>query len=242
MKSLIKNQIKELVFKFIKPQKELVYNSYAQAGEDVILKFLFNDIGIAVPSYLELGVYKPDIGSNTFLFYQLGSRGVCVEADVTLIDKIKSVRKGDTVLNVGVGIKDEEEVCFYVFDEPSLNTLDKTEADFRVSQGTYKIDKVEKIKLLNINTIISQHFPTYPDLLSIDIEGMDLAVLQTLDFNKFPIPVICVETCTYSESHIRPKDQGIIDFMLTKNYFIYADTYINTIFVNNDWFYSGKRK
>lgn len=241
MKSLIKNKIRSLVFKFITPPKEFIYNTYAQAGEDAILKFLFNDIGVSRPSYLELGVYKPDIGNNTFLFYQSGSRGVCVEADVTLIDKIKSVRNEDIILNVGVGTEDEEEVNFYVFDEPSLNTLDKNEAEYRVSQGTFKIVKIEKIKLQNINNLIAQNFSSYPDLLSIDIEGMDLAVLKTLDFNKFSIPVICVETCTYSENHVRPKDQSIIDFMLSKDYFIYADTYINTIFVNRDWFYSKNR-
>jgi hypothetical protein len=96
---------------------------------------------------------------------------------------------------------------------------------------------VVKIKVQTVNTFIADHFPSFPDLLSIDIEGMDLAVLKTLDFERYPIPAICVETCTYSEDHIKPKDYSIQDYMLKQGYFIYADTYINTVFVNSKWFY-----
>ena len=91
--------------------------------------------------------------------------------------------------------------------------------------------------MVNINTLIAENFDDYPDLLSIDIEGLDLAVLKSLDYEKYPLPVICVETCTYSENHIRPKDPTIADFLSGKGYEVYADTYINTIFVNKKWFY-----
>ena len=73
--------------------------------------------------------------------------------------------------------------------------------------------------------------------LSIDIEGLDLAVLRTLDFERYPIPIVCVETCRYSEDHVRPRDHSIAEFMATKGYEAYADTYINTIFVRKTWFY-----
>ena len=80
------------------------------------------------------------------------------------------------------------------------------------------------------------------DFLSIDIEGLDLDVLKSLDYEKYSIPVICAETCTFSETHIKPKDKSIEDFMLTKGYFLYADTYVNSIFVNENWFNSIDKK
>jgi len=98
---------------------------------------------------------------------------------------------------------------------------------------------VVKVPLININKIIKENFTAFPDFLSIDIEGLDLDVLKSLDFDQFPIPVICVETCTYSEDHIRPKDYSIAEFVISKGYEVYADTYINTIFVNKDWFYKN---
>lgn len=153
------------------------------------------------------------------------------------MNSIKKVRPEDKVINAGVSTESNKEADFYIFDIPAISTFDKKEAEYREIQGIHKIVKTIKVPLITINDIIKENFSTYPDLLSIDIEGLDLSVLKTLDFVAYPIPVIVVETCTYSENHIRPKDRSIIDFMLTKDYEIYADTYVNTIFVNKKWFY-----
>jgi hypothetical protein len=75
-----------------------------------------------------------------------------------------------------------------------------------------------------------------PDLISLDVEGVDYQILCAFDFNKYPVPVWIVETCEYSENHIKPKVTSIVDLMLSKGYFVFADTYINTIFVNQQWF------
>ena len=236
MKRKFKEFVKKIIFKFIRPN--YIKNTYSQAGEDALVRFLFNEKKIHAPSYLDLGANAPDDLNNTFLFYQMGSTGVCVEADETLIERIKQLRPKDTILNIGVGMDGRTEGDFYIFNHSALNTFDKLEAEFRERQGNFKIVKVVKVKLKDINEILSENFVAYPDFLSIDIEGLDLDTLKTLDFNKFPIPVICVETCNYSENHIRPKDIRIIEFMNSKDYFVYGDTYINTVFVNTAWFYS----
>jgi len=228
--------IKKIVYRVMPSWR--VPASYSQAGEDAVLRFLFYDYGKKSVNYLDLGTNIPDFGNNTFLFYRNGSTGVCVEADVSLIANIKKRRPKDKVINAGVSVSEEKEADFYVFNEPSINTFDKAEAEHRSSYGNYSIQKVVKVPLIGINELIENNFTTCPDLISIDIEGLDLAVLQSLDYNKYPVPVICVETCTYSENHIRPKDKSIADFMVTKGYEIYADTYINTIFVNKSWFYN----
>lgn len=214
--------------------------SYAQAGEDVVMQFLFNDTGKRKKiNYLDIGTNIPDYGNNTYWFYKRGGHGVCVEADPTLISRIKQKRPKDTVINAGVAVSHLKEADFYVFNLPSISTFSKEEAEIRSHSGQNKIVKVAKIPLISINDLISQHYTTYPDLLSIDIEGVDLEVLKSLDYNRFPVPVICVETCTYSENHIRTKDPSIAEFLLAQDYEIYADTYINTIFVNKKWFYGN---
>lgn len=232
----LKSLIKKVVFKLLKVQTKVVYNTYAQSGEDVIMKFIFDQKGVNKPTYLELGVCNPDHNNNTYLFYLNGSRGVCVEADETFIPAIKSLRNEDVVLNIGVGDGSTNEADFFIFNEKGLNTFDKDEVDLRLEKGTFKIDKIVKIPFKTVNEIIKENFSGYPDLLSIDIEGLDLAVLKSLNYKEFPIPVICAETCCYSETHIRPKNKLIEEFMLTVGYEVYADTYINTIFVNKKWF------
>lgn len=236
----LKDFIKNTIYKIVPPP---YYNeSYSQAGEDRCYGFLFAQLNINKPSYLELGVCKPILGSNTYRFYKHGGRGILIEADSTLISEIRSKRPLDVILNIGVSTTNSNEADFYVFDVEGYNTFSKEEALNREKSSSSKIVRTDKVLLKSVNNIIKENFDTYPDFLSIDIEGLDFEVLKSLDFEKFPIPVICAETCTFSETHIKPKDKSIENFMLTQGYFLYADTYLNSIFVKENWFYNVKRK
>lgn len=216
----------QTMFEFAIPR-----TSYSQAGEDVIVDFLFQQIGIQ-PTYLELGTNHPRIGNNTYIFYRRGCSGVLVEANPSLVPSIRKLRRRDVVLNVGVSSGEEAVMKYYVFSDPSINTFDATVAREREQSSTVKLLSVMYIQLMSINGIIGKYFTSTPDFLSIDIEGLDLAVLQSLDIEKHPIPVICAETCLYSETLVREKDRSIEKYLASKGYFVFADTYINTIFVN----------
>jgi FkbM family methyltransferase len=236
----LKDFIKNSIYKIVPPP--YCSESFSQAGEDFCIRFLFTQLNINNISYLELGVCTPISGSNTYRFYKDGGKGVLVEADTTQIDNIRAKRPLDTILNIGVSIGSEKEADFYVFDIQGYNTFSKEEASYRESNSASKIIRTDKVQLTSINHIIDENFNTYPDFLSIDIEGLDLDVLKSLDYEKYPIPVICAETCAFSETHIKPKDKSIENFMLTHGYFLYADTYINSIFVNDNWFNTVKKQ
>jgi len=135
----LKNIIRKFVYSKITPP--YIPASYSQAGEDAVLRFLFNDKGIRKISYLEIGTNIPDIDNNTYLFYKEGSRGVCVEADKTLIPAIKKIRPEDKVLNIGVSVSEHDEADFYIFDIRGINTFDKDEAEKREKFGTIKLLK-----------------------------------------------------------------------------------------------------
>jgi FkbM family methyltransferase len=235
----LKSYIGGKVYRQVEPQGYLHQQStFSQAGEDAILRFLFLDypMKLSEVSYLDIGARHPTSGSNTFLFYSCGASGVCVDADKTAIPLIREYRPRDKVLHVGVSTSSGGDADFY-YMESGGSTLSKEEAERRERLGGAKILGVLRVPMTDLNTLIQQNYETFPVFLSIDIEGLDLAVLKTLDFGKYPIPVICVETCTYSETHIRLKDNSISNFLLLKGYETYADTYINTIYVNKKWFY-----
>jgi len=215
--------------------------SYAQAGEDAVIDFLFEGVSIYRPTYLELGTNHPRMGNNTYKFYRKGGHGVLVEADPSLIKWIRQMRPRDIVLNVGVGTGEAQSANFYVFDASAINTFDAQEARLRQQEGL-RLKEVVRVPLKTVNALIAEHFKKTPDLLSIDVEGLDLAILKTLDIQKYPIPVICVETCLYSTTHVKGRDTAIVQFMEAMGYFSYADTFINTIFVNKEWFATVAKK
>lgn len=208
--------------------------SYSQTGEDKIIEFLFNDLSMQRPSYLDVGANFPLHISNTYLFYQKGSYGVCVEPDPELYENFKKARPNDVCLNIGIGEKDSDPIPFYVFGDEAkgLNTFSKEEAERVEAGGLYNVKEILNVSLRNINDVIDENFETFPNFLTIDVEGLDYGIIKSLNFEKYPIDVICVETIEYSTHGFRKKIQGTIDFMLSNGYIIYADTHVNTIFVN----------
>ena len=226
----------EILRLFSKSKYAVNLGSFSQAGEDRILSFLFRDKGVPLSqvTYLDLGARHPVFGSNTYLFYCAGARGVCVDADYTFIPLLRKTRPRDTILNVAVTDSEAETGTFY-FIEGGGSTTDRAEAGRRSNQGL-ATQSAKSVPFVHINRLIEENFADCPMLLSIDIEGVDLPVLRALDFDAHPIPAICVETCAFSTTHVRPKETQIQELLRTKGYSVYADTYVNTILVNDRWF------
>jgi FkbM family methyltransferase len=232
---MIKKILKVILGKILILQK-VVYRkaSYAQSGEDLIVKFVFNSLGIKKPSYLDIGAHQPYYISNTALLYQNGSRGVNIEPDPNLFTGINRARRKDINLNCGVG-KREGVMDFYVVNASTLNTFSKEEAESYSEQGDYKVVKTIPVLVKTLDSILNEHLNgKFPDFLSLDVEGMDEEIIKSIDYESSRPIVICVETISFSNSGNGVKNNSIVDFLEGKGYMVYADTNINTIFVRED--------
>lgn len=208
--------------------------SYSQCGEDLIADFVFAQLRIDKPSYLDLGAHHPQFLSNTYFFYNKGSRGTNVEPDRSLLREFLKIRPEDKNLNVGVGLNAKKEIAdFYLMSARTLNTFSKEEATRIQEYGTHKIDNILKVELVPLNQIIKENFfERAPNFVSIDIEGLDFEIAKSFDFDNYRPEVFCIETLTYTEDNSEEKETEILDYMQEKNYIVYADTFINTIFVD----------
>lgn len=208
--------------------------SYSQCGEDLIICPIFDALGIEKPSYVDIGAHDPVYLSNTYLLYLKGSRGVCVEPNPALYDNIQKKRKRDICLNMGVGITSVKEAEFYCMTSSTLSTFSKGDAERMANYGKEKIEKITVIPLISFDEIIRNYLISCPNLVSLDVEGLDLAILKSIDFTKYRPQVFCVETLTYTENKTEQKILPTIEFMLDNGYFIYGDTFVNTIFVDKE--------
>lgn len=211
--------------------------SFAQCGEDLIVKYLFNSLGIKYPTYIDIGTNEPIKGNNTYLFYTKKSSSVCIEPDISLVKKIKKERPKDIILNVGIAMDENEKAIFYYFDGKysAWNTFSESEANKRSIESGIPFSTTY-VELRKVNTIIEKYFNGKVNFISIDVEGLDLEILKSIDFEKYQPEIICVETISFSLINNVIKDKNIIDFMLGNNYIVYADTNINTIFCRKDLF------
>jgi FkbM family methyltransferase len=206
--------------------------SYAQCGEDLIMQYLFTVLGISNVVYLDVGAHHPTYLSNTYLFYRSGGHGVCVEPNPSLFLRLGAERPHDIHLACGVGVVSEQ-ADFFVMSNDTLNTFSKAEVERYQSQGKQRLEKIIRTEVKTVNEIIEHNFEKCPNLISLDIEGMDYLILQNFDFKKYRPEVFCVETLTYAEDKSERKLVEIIELMRINGYFSYADTYVNTIFVDN---------
>jgi FkbM family methyltransferase len=209
--------------------------SHSQQGEDLIVQSICDALAITQPTYLDIGAADPCQDNNTYLLYKKGCRGVLVEPNPAFCRKLRSRRPGDTVLNIGVGITDQTEADYYMLsgrDGDYLNSFSKAQVDEVVarSEGTRRIARVLKMPLVNINRIIEAHFAGAPSFVSIDTEGLDLAILKTFDFERFRPAVFCVETLVIGTTRVETR---LLDLMTANHYTPRGGTLANTIFVDN---------
>ena len=205
--------------------------SYAQAGEDLIVAFILKYFGIA-PTYIDIGAYDPVRINNTYLFYTRGCRGVLVEPNPDLTARLQGKRPRDTVLAVGIGVTNEKEVDYYRCTEPSWNTFDKATAEsYEVeTKGRVTIKQVTKVPLVKITDVFAKHFGgAAPDFFSIDVEGFEVPILKTMDFEKQRPKAVCVETLVAGTNR---QKMAAVEFLIDKGYAVRGSTFANTILID----------
>lgn len=204
--------------------------SFSQSGEDMIAWYLLNYIGIPRPSYLDVGAHHPLHLSNTALFHLLGGHGINIEPDPLLFREFLRSRPRDINLNIGIG-RVSGNMVFYRMADPSLSTFSEEEAIRMEKEEGIHIEEKLNLPVRTIDEVLAAH-QVRPDFVSIDVEGRDLEVLESFDFAAHRPAVFCVETISFSLKQAGKKDSNINSFLGQQGYGVYADTYINTLFVD----------
>jgi FkbM family methyltransferase len=164
--------------------------SYSQEGEDRVLARYFAGRGDGF--FVDVGAHHPHRFSNTQLFYDRGWRGINVDAMPGSMRAFGRARPRDLNLEVGVGLTGGSGK-FFVFEERALNTFDAELAE-RYAQAS-KLRGTIDVPVMRLDSLFDQHLPggTKIDLMSVDVEGRDLDVLQSNDWSRYRPEILLVE-------------------------------------------------
>ena len=213
--------------------------SYSQSGEDIIIEYLFRLRKIEKPDCLDIGSFHPVASNNTYKFYLKGSKVVNIDANPSSIELFIAERPTDINLNIGVGA-DSGNFDFYIMEDESLNTF-SVEEKSRLENSGIRLKEVKRIKMVPVNEVLKEYFGNKaPDLISIDAEGVDFDIITSFDFNTYKPKVICIESINYTPDGTGTKRFSLCEFIEMAGYFEYANTNINSIFVNKNWWFAGK--
>ena len=153
-------------------------------------------------TFIEIGGYDGITGSNTyFLEQQLNWDGIVIECNPILAEKCRKNRKC-YVCDKALYKHDNEQVTFTIpcggeiaggreqlggikneLKPESLNAFKKS----------YNKSRDITVNTININTLLEQQKMYTIDYVSLDVEGSELSILQSWDFQKHKILFLTVE-------------------------------------------------
>jgi FkbM family methyltransferase len=140
--------------------------------------------------YVDVGCNHPIKYSNTYLLYQMGWRGLCLDANEYLVRQFRRVRPKDRVDWVCVGGK-AGEITFSISRDPALShVVGNTLVNSRASDEDRRI--VIAVKTLQ-QLFEENNVPAQFGLLSIDLEGHDFIALKSFDIRRWRPYLIVIE-------------------------------------------------
>lgn len=196
--NFIKNRLRSIVLQNaerilnIPIRNDFIRYSFSQEGEDLILLSLF-DQNLKPGFYVDIGAHHPFRYSNTMIFYLNGWRGINIDATPGSMELFKLVRPRD--INIESAISEKEELLdFYQFNDSALNGFSSKLSQSRISERHYIVNTIQ-LKTKSINSILEEYLEGHEiSFLTIDVEGFDLQILKTIDFNRFSPKYILAES------------------------------------------------
>ncbi len=177
--------------------------------------------------YVDVGAHHPKRFSNTYRLYRRGWRGLNIDANPGSMRAFQRIRPRDINIEAAVS-STRQELTYYVFNEPALNTFKKDLALERVG-GSYSIIKEINIMTARLGDLLDQHVPldTRIDLLTVDVEGLDCDVLQSNDWSRYSPDFILVECLGFSTLDQASSDP-VVRLLMEHHYSMVAKT-MNTV-------------
>jgi FkbM family methyltransferase len=201
--------------------------SYSQEGEDLVVDRLLSSKKGGF--YVEVGAHHPFRFSNTYFFYKRGWTGICIDPLPGTKKAFNKSRPKDIFLQLGISMNSGL-LNYFMFNEPALNTFNKCLAEQRNGKEGYRLIKTMYIETKPLTEILRDYKISKEgiDLLSIDVEGMDLEVLSSIDLGKYAPKIIIVECLDFDLNDI--KSDSIFSLLTKRGYIFYAKTGNSIIF------------
>lgn len=162
---------------------------YSQGLED---QFLAEYFGAGYRGfYIDVGANHPFVISNTYRLYRQGWHGITAEPIRYLWERHLELRPRDIAVNVGVGDQPGT-LTFHQIVPSSLSTFDAARAEQLVAEGCERRPALS-IAVVTLAELYRRHGGSAAvDLLSVDVEGWDLKVLEGNDWSVLrPRLVLC---------------------------------------------------
>lgn len=193
-----------------------------------ILQYAIGDRVISDGIFLELGACDGVMYSNTKMLQDhFGFTGVLIEPVPDLFEKLVQNRKGCKCYNYAVSDKTDSFVDFVGNNACSgiVDTINDGALKYVDNKVPYKVANQSLAKLVEHSGF--RHI----DFMIVDVEGGELNVLRSMDWERTPVFVVIVEA--HSGEH--EANQKVREFLESKHFIFKERQRGNHVFVNPNY-------
>jgi FkbM family methyltransferase len=174
---------------------------------------------------LEIGANDGMYMMTSLLFSKRGWRTILIEADPRVFAKLTKNRPDAMTIHAIAGQEVRNETWIR-FNNPYLSGVDRRLPWEKLSRMIKAGSLVEKSRTVltaaPLGTLMLQRGVTTIDLLSLDVEGSERAVLETIDFNAITVGVLLIERGKYNgiPAYLRERDVEYVGNILYDAVFV----------------------
>jgi FkbM family methyltransferase len=199
-------------------------NFHSQFGED---RYIWKNIELPRKGvFVDIGAGHPISYSNTYFWEKNDWEGICIDADINQVNLLKTERPNVEWAAIS---PEEGEIEFFPAFLPELSTTKQNDKNGGLIKIRFK-DSV-KVPSFRLETILEKHQIGIIDILDIDVEGTELEVWETFDYEKHRPQVVIIEYYTLG---LGDKSEQIKEFFSKLPYQLVHTTCSNFIFVNRE--------
>tara|TARA_X000000950_G_scaffold65785_1_gene80934 strand:+ start:2384 stop:3244 length:861 start_codon:yes stop_codon:yes gene_type:complete len=195
------------------------HNLYlSQAGQDKIIYDVFFRKCDPNGFFVDIGAYDGIEGSNTYFFEKkLNWNGILIEPSRTQFSKLKNNRSNKCI---NTAVSNEKETLEFIDVVEGYSQMSGLNQEYfrenykLISSDIYSDTESYNIETSKFSDLIQEKNIDY---LSIDIEGGELKLLKSIDFNFYKIKVLSVEN--------NKPNEIIYHDILAKEGFVFFDYY-----------------
>jgi FkbM family methyltransferase len=191
------------------------FSSFAE--DKIVFQLLPADTGF----YVDVGAFHPIVGSNTYKLYLRGWRGVTIEPNPDNARLFPRVRPGDRHLVMGIALE-AGEYPYHRSEHAAMNHFGSAVS-------------METIHCAPLDSVLDPQ--RHIDFLSIDCEGMDFDVVQSLDWTRQRPTVICIEDYEQRDLGSAVGASLIRGFMYAQDYWLIGQSLDSFIYVDDRAFF-----
>ncbi len=199
--------------------------SYSQCGEDRLVWKLFGYRPTG--TYVDIGCFHPTNYSVTYLMYCAGWRGLVVDADQQYLPLYAQARPEDIVHNCAVS-DTSGAATLLLFEGGSMNTLDPAVAAKYSAETTAKRAGTRQVEVRRLDELLDATGIAHVDFLNVDVEGGDLAVLRSNDWQRREPAIIAVEDQSIDLN--APQHSEIYRFLLDRGYYLNSQCHHTSVY------------